>query len=72
MWSGWIRRPDGPCIADLLERSTAPDRVYRHEWEVGDLVIWDNRGLLHRALPYDPTSASDMHRTTLTGDEQIQ
>ncbi len=59
-------------IADILERSTAPDRVYRHEWRVGDLVIWDNRGLLHRALPYDPTSARDMHRTTLTGDEQIQ
>jgi alpha-ketoglutarate-dependent taurine dioxygenase len=56
----------------LLDRSTRPERVYRHEWQVGDLVIWDNRGVLHRALPYDPTSARDMHRTTLYGDEPVQ
>jgi alpha-ketoglutarate-dependent taurine dioxygenase len=36
------------------------------------MVIWDNRGVLHRALPYDPTSARDMHRTTLHGEEAIQ
>jgi alpha-ketoglutarate-dependent taurine dioxygenase len=59
-------------LQDLLDRSTAPERVYRHEWQVGDLVIWDNRGVLHRACPYDPTSARDMHRTTLAGDEPIQ
>ena len=59
-------------LAEVLERATIPDRVYRHEWEVGDLVIWDNRGVLHRALPYDPASARDMHRTTLHGDEEIR
>jgi len=58
-------------LADLLARATAPERVYRHEWAVGDLVIWDNRGVLHRALPYDPASPRDMHRTTLHGDEAI-
>jgi alpha-ketoglutarate-dependent taurine dioxygenase len=59
-------------LADLLERSTAPERIYRHQWEVGDLVIWDNRGVLHRACPYDAVSPRDMHRTTLHGDEPIQ
>lgn len=59
-------------LDDLLSRATAPERVYRHEWEVGDLVIWDNRGVLHRAAPYDPSSPRDMHRTTFTGDEPIQ
>lgn len=59
-------------LADLLARATTPDRVYRHEWEVGDLVIWDNRGVLHRALPYDSDSPRDMHRTTLHGNEEIQ
>ncbi len=58
-------------LDDVLVRATTPDRVYRHQWRVGDLVIWDNRGVLHRALPYDPTSARDMHRTTLSGDEAI-
>ena len=59
-------------LADLLARATTPDRVYRHEWAVGDVVIWDNRGVLHRACRYDPASARDMHRTTFAGDEPIQ
>jgi alpha-ketoglutarate-dependent taurine dioxygenase len=64
---------EGRAFLDaLLARATAPDRVYRHEWEVGDLVIWDNRGVLHRACPYEPTSPRDMHRTTLFGDEPVQ
>ena len=40
-------------LDDLLRRCTAPERVYRHEWSVGDTVIWDNRGVIHRAAPYD-------------------
>ena len=59
-------------LADLLDRSTVPERVYRHEWAVGDLVIWDNRGVLHRATRYDPSSARDMHRTTIAGSEAVQ
>ena len=59
-------------LDDLLDHATQPARVYRHEWEVGDLVIWDNRGVLHRALPYDENSPRDMHRTTFAGDEPIQ
>ncbi len=52
-------------LDDLLARSTTPERIYRHDWSVGDMVIWDNRGVLHRAGRYDPTSPRDMHRTTL-------
>jgi len=58
-------------LDDLLDHATAPGRVYRHEWVVGDLVIWDNRGVLHRALPYARDSARDMHRTTIRGDEPV-
>ena len=59
-------------LQDLLDHATEPERVYRHTWQVGDLVIWDNRGVLHRACEYDPSSARDMHRCTLSGDEPIQ
>ena len=59
-------------LLELLDRATAPKRVYRHEWAIGDLVIWDNRGVLHRACRYDASSARDMHRTTIAGDEPIQ
>jgi len=63
----------GRALLDgLLDRATRPDRVYRHRWEVGDMVIWDNRGVLHRVCPYDGASGRDMHRTTLTGDEPIR
>jgi len=70
--AGMDRDEGRALLADLLAHSTTPDRVYRHEWAVGDMVIWDNRGVLHRACPYDPTSPRDMHRTTLAGDEAIQ
>jgi alpha-ketoglutarate-dependent sulfate ester dioxygenase len=59
-------------LAELLERATVPDNVYSHAWSVGDTVIWDNRGVLHRAAPYDPGSAREMLRTTVLGDEPIQ
>ena len=61
---GAARRPAG--------RATAPERVYRHEWSVGDMVIWDNTGVMHRACPYDPASSREMHRTTMSGDEPIR
>jgi alpha-ketoglutarate-dependent taurine dioxygenase len=59
-------------LDDLLARATRPERVYRHRWSVGDTVIWDNRGVLHRAVPYDPGSPWEMLRTTVLGDEPIQ
>jgi alpha-ketoglutarate-dependent taurine dioxygenase len=59
-------------LGDLLARATRADRLYRHVWTAGDLVIWDNTGVMHRATPYDPKSAREMHRTTMSGDEPIR
>ncbi|MFD3459505.1 TauD/TfdA dioxygenase family protein [Nocardia fluminea] len=56
----------------LLRRCTAPDRVYRHTWAVGDTVIWDNRGVIHRAAPYPAGSPREMLRTTVLGEEPIE
>ncbi len=53
----------------LRDWATQPQFVYRHEWTVGDMVIWDNTGTMHRALPYDPASGRMMHRTKLEGEE---
>ena len=56
-------------IARLLEQTTRPDRVYRHRWQVGDLVMWDNRCVLHRGRPWDSARYERvMHRTTVAGD----
>lgn len=59
-------------LAELLDRATGVDKVYRHRWSVGDTVIWDNRGVLHRAAPYAPESPREMLRTTVLGDEPIR
>jgi alpha-ketoglutarate-dependent taurine dioxygenase len=59
-------------LAELLDRATVSDNVYSHTWSVGDTVIWDNQGVLHRAAPYDPDSPREMLRTTVLGDEPIQ
>jgi len=58
-------------LSDLLDRSSRPDLVLSHTWTEGDLVIWDNRGTLHRARPYASESGRDMHRVNLVGDETI-
>ncbi|NUU22045.1 MAG: TauD/TfdA family dioxygenase [Streptomycetaceae bacterium] len=55
----------------LLEWAAQPRFTLRHAWRRGDLVIWDNTGMLHRALPYQPTSRRLLHRTTLVGDEAV-
>ncbi|MCK9903300.1 taurine catabolism dioxygenase TauD [Parafrankia colletiae] len=59
-------------LDDLEHRATTPDRVLRHSWSVGDMVIWDNVGLIHRACPFDRTKPRVMHRSTLIGSEGIQ
>ncbi len=63
---------EGRALLDrLLEWSTQAQYVVRHTWRVGDLVIWDNTGMLHRALPYGPKSTRLMHRASLAGQEAV-
>lgn len=56
-------------LVRLRDWATRPQFVYRHEWKLGDLVIWDNTGTMHRAMPYDHKSGRLMHRTKLEGEE---
>ena len=54
-------------LARLLEWAAQPAFTYRHQWQVGDLVVWDNCGALHRVIPYDKDSGRLMHRTSVAG-----
>ena len=56
----------------LREWATSEPFFYRHHWSMGDLVIWDNTGTMHRATPYDAASGRMMHRTKLEGEEPFQ
>jgi alpha-ketoglutarate-dependent taurine dioxygenase len=62
-WDSW------DLLVRLRDFATQPQFVCRHEWSMGDLVIWDNTGTLHRALPYDHDCGRLMHRTMLAGEE---
>ncbi|HEY7040804.1 MAG TPA: TauD/TfdA family dioxygenase [Methylomirabilota bacterium] len=56
-------------LRELREIATRPELVYTHRWQVGDLVMWDNRCMLHRGRPWDESRYRRvMHRTTVAGE----
>ncbi len=59
---------DAPGLAlldEIYESATRPEFVYRHHWQVGDALLWDNGFTMHRRAPFDPTSRRLMKRTTM-------
>lgn len=65
---GWPVQEALTFLRDLIEHATQSQFVYAHKWQVGDLVIWDNRQTMHRARRFPPHEPRDMRRTTLIGD----
>jgi alpha-ketoglutarate-dependent 2,4-dichlorophenoxyacetate dioxygenase len=55
-------------LRDLTEHATQPRFVYVHCWRPWDLVMWDNRQMMHRVRRYDDRQPRDMRRTTIAGD----
>jgi alpha-ketoglutarate-dependent 2,4-dichlorophenoxyacetate dioxygenase len=51
-------------LAELLEHATQSEFVYRHEWRVGDTVMWDNRCVLHRGRRYDYNQRRELRRVS--------
>ena len=58
-------------LTRLRDWATQPQFVFQHQWTLGDLVIWDNTGTMHRALPYPIDSGRLMRRTVLQGEEPV-
>ena len=66
---GWPVEKGRALINELLEFATQPRFVHRHKWREGDLIVWDNRGTMHRATPYDEmTVRRVLHRTTVSDE----
>jgi taurine dioxygenase len=58
-----------PLLDELLEHTTQEKFQYRHKWQAGDLVLWDNRCLLHKANgDYDMKERRYLYRVMLQGD----
>jgi alpha-ketoglutarate-dependent 2,4-dichlorophenoxyacetate dioxygenase len=68
---GWPVPEARAFLRDLVEHATQRPFVYAHRWEVGDLVMWDNRRTMHRARPFPSHEPRDMRRTTLVGTPTV-
>jgi len=55
-------------LGELCRWAVHPCRVHTHRWQVGDVVLWDNRSVLHRGRPWPAGEARVMKRTTVAGD----
>jgi alpha-ketoglutarate-dependent 2,4-dichlorophenoxyacetate dioxygenase len=65
---GWPMPEARAFLRDLTEHATTPRFVYSHRWRRHDLVMWDNRQVMHRVRRFDERLVRDMRRTTVAGN----
>jgi alpha-ketoglutarate-dependent taurine dioxygenase len=68
---GYGRAEGRSLLARLLDWTAQPAFSYRHYWQEGDCVVWDNTCALHRVIPYDKDSGRMMHRTVIAGTREL-
>lgn len=68
---GMTRTESQGLLEFLFDRSARPDFTYRHQWRPGDLVMWDNRCLLHYAIHDHGDEARLLHRVTVEGEVPV-
>jgi taurine dioxygenase len=66
--SGLPRAESESLLDELWYLATRDQFTWRHEWQVGDVVLWDNRCTMHRRDPFDPDSRRVLHRTQIKGE----
>ena len=59
-------------LDDLVDAACQAPRVYSHNWQPGDLMVWDNRCVMHRARPYDVSEIRILQATRIAGDPQSE
>jgi len=69
---GMSREESEAFLDRLNEEACQPPRVYHHQWQVGDAVVWDNRRLMHRATPYDLRQPRRMWHTRIAGERATE
>lgn len=69
---GWPRDAGRALLDELIAHATHAKYVYRHQWRVGDIVMWDNLQTMHRGVPFDDTRyPRDMRRATVLEGEPV-
>ena len=70
---GLSREESDTLLAELISFAVGDDsRVYQHRWQTGDVVVWDNRCLMHRACPWDYTEPRVMLHSRIAGDSRTE
>ena len=70
--SGLDEEASQKLLNDLVSFACQAPRTYQHNWQPGDVVIWDNRCVLHRARPYDRREPRVMQHTRIAGDPRTE
>jgi alpha-ketoglutarate-dependent 2,4-dichlorophenoxyacetate dioxygenase len=65
---GWPAEEGRRYLAHLMERATPKAAIYSHAWETGDIVVWDNRCMLHRATSFDSARHRRLMQRTTVAD----
>jgi alpha-ketoglutarate-dependent taurine dioxygenase len=68
---GMDRAESDALLARLLRMADEPRYIYTHDWQVGDMLMWDNTGTMHRVVPFDNDCGRELYRVTLVGEEPI-
>ncbi len=59
-------------LRELLDFACKPPRIYEHSWQVGDMAIWDNRCVLHRARPYNTGEPRVLRHVRIAGEPETE
>jgi len=65
---GWPVEKGRALVRELTGFCVRPEHIYSHQWRAGDVLVWDNRSVLHRGRTFDPNERRIMHRATVAGD----
>ena len=68
---GMDKQESEALLSRLNAWATQPRYVYYHHWRMGDVLLWDNSGSMHRAVPYDARSGRSMRRVTILGEDSL-
>jgi taurine dioxygenase len=68
---GWTAEESAPLLHYLYEQFGRPENTYRHRWQDGDLIIWDNRCTQHAVVADTGGAERVLHRVTIAGDTPV-
>ena len=69
---GMERAESDALVKRLLDMAEDDQYVYTHDWQMGDVLVWDNTGTMHRVVPFDQDCGRALTRVVLFGEEQVK